>query len=75
MARCSHPFVIDIRPLRHMRGRFAYWVGRPGETKVYSLQTYATFEEARRAGKAALEAAVAEWSCCEPGSRAGELTS
>jgi hypothetical protein len=61
MARHPHPFVLDVRLLRHLPGRFTYSVGRVGETMVYSLQTYPNFEEARRAGKVALEAAVVEW--------------
>ena len=61
MARRPHPFVLDVRPFRHLPSRFTYSVGRVGEMKAVSLHTYASFEEVRRAGKAALEAAVAEW--------------
>jgi hypothetical protein len=59
----SHPFVLDIRPVRHMPGRFTYGVNRKekGTVRHYSLHTYATFDEARLAGKAALDATVAEW--------------
>jgi hypothetical protein len=32
-----------------------------GTVRHYSLHTYATFEEARQAGKAALDATIAEW--------------
>jgi hypothetical protein len=61
MARHPHPFVLDVRPFRHLPGRFTYSVGRAGEMKAVSLHTYASFEEARRAGKTALDAAVAQW--------------
>ncbi|WP_162560539.1 hypothetical protein [Methylobacterium durans] len=44
-----------------MPDRFTYAVSRPGEMKAYSLHTYATFEAARQAGKAALDATIAEW--------------
>ena len=57
----AHPFALDIRPFRPMPGRFTYSIGRPGEPKAHSAHTFATFEEARVAGKAALEAAVAKW--------------
>ena len=61
MAWRPHPFVLDVRPVRHMPGRFVYSVGRMRGPKHHSLHTYATFEEARLAGKAALDATVEEW--------------
>ena len=67
MARHPHPFVLDVRPLRHLPGRFTFSVSRVGETKVFSPRTSPNFEEARQAGKAALEAAVAEWERGAPG--------
>lgn len=60
----SHPFVLDVRPLRHLPGRFTYSVGRDGETRVFSLHTYSNLEEARRAGEAALRAWTANWERC-----------
>ena len=57
----AHPYVLDIRPFRHGPDRFTYWVSRPREPKAHSPHTYSTFEEARVAGKAALEAAIAKW--------------
>ena len=57
----SHPFVLDVRPLRHLPGRFTYSVGCNGETRVSFLHTYPSFEEAWRAGKAALKAVTAKW--------------
>lgn len=44
-----------------MPSRFTYSVARVGETSVFSLHTYPNFEEARRAGEAALKAAAANW--------------
>ena len=61
MAHRAHPFVLDVRPVRHVPGRFVYSVGQMGETKAHSLHTYATFEEARRAGQAELQARIAAW--------------
>jgi hypothetical protein len=66
MARRPHPFTLDVRRFRHLPGRFTYSDGRVGGMKVPSLHTYETFEEACRAGKAALEAAVAEWERSAP---------
>jgi hypothetical protein len=66
MAHHPHPFGLDVRPVRHMPGRFTYAVHRRGELKHYSLHTYASFEEARRAGKAALDATIAEWKRRQP---------
>ena len=66
MARRPHPFTLDVRRLRHLPDRFTYSVGRVGGMKVLSLHTYETFEEARRAGKAALEAAATEWERSTP---------
>lgn len=61
MAPHSHPFVLNVRPFRHLPGRFTYSVGCAGEKKESSLHTYASFEEARRAGEAALEAMITAW--------------
>jgi len=61
MARCSHPFVLDIRPFRRMPGHFIYSVGRIGEEKRYSRRTYASFEEARRAARAEMDELIAAW--------------
>ena len=57
----AHPFVLDIKRFRHRPDRFTYSIGQSGEPRVHSPHTYSTFEEARVAGKAALEAAVAKW--------------
>ena len=62
MSPHSHPFVLDVRPFRHLPGRFTYSVGFVGEKKESSLHTYASFEEARLAGKAALEAMITAWA-------------
>ena len=61
MAHRVHPFVLDVRPVRHMPGRFVYSVGRMGGPKHHSLHTYATFEEARRAGQTELKVLIAAW--------------
>jgi hypothetical protein len=48
-----------------MSGRFTYSVHERTKIKSYSPHTHATFEEVRQAGKAALDATLAEWRRCE----------
>jgi|tagenome__1003787_1003787.scaffolds.fasta_scaffold14097040_1 hypothetical protein len=57
----AHPFSITIRANRHPRGTFSWTIRQLGEMKRQSLTTYATFEEARLAGKAALDETIAAW--------------
>jgi len=63
--RTGHPFVIDVRPCRVLKGRFVWTISRRGCPKQLSIQTFATFEEARLAGKASLAALVADWQHSE----------
>ena len=57
----AHPFSIDIRANKHPRGTFSWAIRRRGEMRTQSLATYATFEEARLAGKAVLDEMVENW--------------
>jgi hypothetical protein len=59
--RVSHPFTIHIQSRACMRGRF-HWAIRRGRRIVSEpALTYETFEDARLAGKDALEQIAAAW--------------
>lgn len=58
---CSHPFVLDVRPVRYLAGRFAYSIRQPGKPKVHSHHTFGSFDEARVAGKAVLDQMIVQW--------------
>ena len=66
MTQRPHPFVIDIKPARHMPGRYTYSVGRAGKPKSYSVRTFATFNEARLAAQAELNEMIAAWERDNP---------
>ena len=58
----AHPFTISVTANRHLRGTFSWAVWqRGGVEKKQSRAPYATFEEARLAGKAVLDEMVANW--------------
>ncbi|WP_336491854.1 hypothetical protein [Methylobacterium nigriterrae] len=57
----GHPFVIDVRPCRVLKGRFVWTISRRGYPKQRSIQTFATFEEARLAGKTNLAILISNW--------------
>jgi hypothetical protein len=59
--RVSHPFTINIYSRPHMRGRFYWDIRRGGQIVREPALTYETFEEARLAGKDALDQMVAAW--------------
>lgn len=58
---CPHPFVLDVRPVRYLAGRFAYSITEAGKPRVHSLHTFSSFDEPRMAGKAALDQMIAQW--------------
>jgi hypothetical protein len=58
----AHPFTITVAPNKPLRGTFSWAVWqRGGVEKKQSHAPYATFEEARLAGKAVLDEMVAAW--------------
>ena len=56
-----HPFCLHLKPYRFSGGRFVWEINQRRRPKRRSLHTYATFDEARMAGKAALAALIVEW--------------
>ena len=59
--RISHPFTLDIQMPRRLQGRFQWSVRRRGLIVRAATVTYETFEEARVAGKDALDQTVTLW--------------
>ena len=58
----AHPFTITVKANKHLRGTYSWSVWqRGGIGRKQSLTAYTTFEEARLAGKAALNEMVAAW--------------
>lgn len=57
----AHPFTITVMAGKFPRGTFSWAIRRRGEARTQSLITYATFEEARLAGKAVLDEMIAAW--------------
>ena len=58
---CSHPFVLDVRPVPYLAGRFSFSIKQAGKPKVDSLHTFSSFDEARVAGKTALDQMIVQW--------------
>jgi len=57
-----HPFSITVRANKCPRGTFSWTVRQRGAmVRKQSLPTYATFEEARLAGKAVLDEMITNW--------------
>jgi hypothetical protein len=60
----AHPFTINVSAERHLRGAFSWTIRQHGTRARKQAQTaYATFEEARLAGKAVLDEMIANWEC------------
>jgi hypothetical protein len=58
----AHPFTVTIAANKPLRSTFSWAVRqRGGMGRKQSLMAYASFEEARVAGKAALDEMVATW--------------
>lgn len=57
----AHPFTITVTANKPLRSTFSWTIKQRGETRTQSLTSYATFDEARLAGKAALEEMIAAW--------------
>jgi hypothetical protein len=57
----DHPFTINVSANCRLRGRFAWSIRRNRWVIRRSVGSYATFEEARLAGKAALEILISDW--------------
>ncbi len=58
---CPHPFVLDVRPVRYLAGRFTYSIKQAGKIRVHSLHTFGSFDEARMAGKVSLDQMIVQW--------------
>ena len=59
--RIAHPFTLDIRMPRNLHGWFQWSVRRRGVIVREATVIYETFEEARVAGKDALDQTVTLW--------------
>ncbi|AWN40268.1 hypothetical protein [Methylobacterium durans] len=59
--RVSHPFTLHIQARPWMRGRFHWAIWRRGVIAHEPTMTYETFEEARLAGKGALDQMIKLW--------------
>lgn len=59
--RMSHPFTLDIRMPRRLQARFQWAIKRRGLIVRETTVAYETFEEARVAGKDALDQMVTLW--------------
>lgn len=59
--RNDHPYSIDVRPCWRRPGRFVCSIIEKGAPRRYGPQSYATFDEARRAAQARLRQLVFEW--------------
>ncbi|WP_191971077.1 hypothetical protein [Methylobacterium soli] len=58
----AHPFTITVGPHKPLRGTFSWAVSqRGGIEKKQSRTSYASFEEARLAGKAVLDEMIENW--------------
>ena len=57
----AHPFTITVTANKPLRSTFSWTIRRRGEVRTRSLNTYATFEEARLAGKAVLDEMAENW--------------
>jgi hypothetical protein len=58
----AHPFTITVSADKPLRSTFSWAVWQlGGAERKQSRTTYATFEEARLAGKAVLDEMVAAW--------------
>jgi hypothetical protein len=59
--RISHPFTLNIQIRRRLQGRFHWAIRQCGLIVREATVTYETFEEARLAGKDALDQTVTLW--------------
>ena len=59
--RISYPSTLDIRMPRRLQGRFQWAIRQPGLIVRQATVTYEIFEEARVAGKDALDQTVTLW--------------
>jgi hypothetical protein len=59
--RASHPFTLNIQMPRRLQGRFQWAIRQRGLIVREATVTYETFEEARVAGKDALDQTVTLW--------------
>jgi hypothetical protein len=59
--RISHPFTLDIQMPRRLQGRFHWAIRQRGRYVREATVIYKTFEEARVAGKDALDQTVTLW--------------
>jgi len=58
----AHPFTINVSAGKHPRGTFSWTIRQRGAIgRKQEQATYATFEEARLAGKAVLDEMIADW--------------
>lgn len=55
----AHPFTIDITYDKRLRTNFSWLIRQRKGVGRQALTTYATFEEARQAGKAVLDEMIA----------------
>lgn len=64
--RTTHPYSIDVRPCWRAPDRYVCSIREKGTPRRYGPQTYATFDEARRAAQERLRQLVFEWQLVGP---------
>ncbi len=67
--RTTHPYSIDVRPCWRVPDRYVCSILEKGTPRRHGPQTYATFDEARRAAQDRLRQLVFEWQLMGPGAR------
>ncbi len=59
--RTTHPYSIDVRPCWRVPNRYVCSILEKGTPRRHGPQSYATFDEARRAAQERLRQLVFEW--------------
>ena len=67
--RIAHPYSIDVRPCWRVPNRYVCSILEKGTPRRHGPQTYATFDEARRAAQERLRQLVFEWQLMGPEAR------
>lgn len=67
--RTTHPYSIDVRPCWRAPGRYVCSILEKGTPRRHGPQSYATFDEARRAAQERLRQLVFEWQLMGPQAR------
>src|SRR3954453_18568093 len=68
-----HPFCLHLKPCRSGEGRFVWEINQRGRPKRHFPHSYPTFEAARKAAKAKLDALIADWRQSPAGTGAPDV--